>query len=228
MPSSYDNPDTFVHETANDRFKEGFGKWFWGSLIAATALHFVIFAFWPAMSAADVSYSPDELDAVDLPEDIKIPPPPEQIARPAAPVISASADIDEDITIAPTTFEDNPIEDLPPPPPSDNSAFAEYQAFSPSMVKPEVKNRAELQRAMQRYYPAILKDAGIGGTTVLTLFIDETGKVQDAKIFRSSGQTQLDEAAMKVVDMINFSPAMNRDRQVKVRINIPIQWTPTS
>lgn len=224
--SEFDNPDTFAHETANDRFKEGFGKWFWSGLAVATVVHFLMFAFWPQMSIADSSFDPDELEAIDLPDEIEIPPPPEQIARPATPVISASADISEDITIAPTTFEDNPIDDLPPPPASDDGALSEYQAFSPSMVKPEVRNRRELAQQMQRLYPSILKDAGIGGTVVLGIWIDEEGVVQRAIVARSSGHKQLDEATMKVIDLVEFSPAMNRDRRVAVRMNFPIVWSP--
>lgn len=224
--AEFDNPDTFARETANDRFKEGFGNWFWTGLAVATILHFLAFAFWPQMSVADTSFDPEELEAVDLPEDIEIPPPPEQIARPATPVISASADISEDITIAPTTFEDNPIDELPPPPASDRGALSEYQAFSPSMVRPRPLNRSELSRLMQRHYPTILKDAGIGGTTVLGIWIDENGVVQRATIAKSSGHPQLDEAAMKVVDLVEFSPAMNRDQRVPVRMNWGIVWSP--
>ena len=33
-------------ETANDRFKRSFGNWFWGSMMAATVLHFMLFQFW--------------------------------------------------------------------------------------------------------------------------------------------------------------------------------------
>src|SRR5690606_1150313 len=101
--------------TANDRFKSGFGNWFWGSVFAAALVHFLLFAFWPEMSTADVSFSTDELEAIELPPEVDIPPPPEQIARPATPVVG-DATIDEDITIAETTFEDNPIDNLPPPP----------------------------------------------------------------------------------------------------------------
>ncbi len=32
-------------ETENDRFKRSFGSWFWGSMIAATAFHFMLFQF---------------------------------------------------------------------------------------------------------------------------------------------------------------------------------------
>ena len=223
--STYDNPNTFIRETANDRFKEKFGNWFWGSVAAAVIVHFLIFAFFPDMTAADSSFETTSLEAVDLPEDIEIPPPPEQIARPATPVISASADISEDITIAPTTFEDNPIEDLPPPPPAASDALSEFQAFSPSMVRPEPRNRAEFVRTLQRLYPSILRDAGIGGTTVLSLWIDAQGELVRSEVGRSSGHAQLDEAALRAIQMVDFSPAMNRDRAVPVRLSWPITWT---
>jgi hypothetical protein len=67
------------------------------------------------MSADAISYSTTELTAIDLPPEIEIPPAPTSIARPAMPVI-ATGEIDEDITIAPTTFEGNPVSELPPPP----------------------------------------------------------------------------------------------------------------
>ena len=104
-----------AQETANDRFKASFGHWFWGSMIVATVVHFALFAFWPEMSAEDVSFTAEALEAIELPPEVEIPPPPEAISRPATPVI-AEANIEEDITIAPTTFEENPVEDLPPPP----------------------------------------------------------------------------------------------------------------
>src|SRR5690606_13461547 len=103
--------------TANDRLKQRFGDWFWGSLAAATVVHFLLFAFFPTLRAQDMSFTTPEIEALELPPEVEIPPPPEQIARPARPVISETT-IDEDVTIAPTTFEDNPSENLPPPPTS--------------------------------------------------------------------------------------------------------------
>jgi len=90
-------PALEVQETANDRLKRSFSSWFWGSMIAATVFHFALFAFWPELTAADFSFDSEELEAIELPPEIEIPPPPQQIARPATPVM-ASADIDEDIT----------------------------------------------------------------------------------------------------------------------------------
>ncbi len=86
-------------ETENDRFKRSFGSWFWGSMIAATVAHFMLFQFWPTLSAEGVSFTAEELEIIELPPEIEIPPPPEAISRPATPVM-ATADIDDDITIA--------------------------------------------------------------------------------------------------------------------------------
>ncbi len=36
-----------TRETENDRFKRSFGSWFWGSMIAATVFHFMLFQLWP-------------------------------------------------------------------------------------------------------------------------------------------------------------------------------------
>ena len=102
-----------LEETANDRLKKTFDSWFWGSMILATLIHFGAFVFTPEMTAEDFSFTSEELEAIVMPPEIDIPPPPQAISRPATPVI-ATADIDEDITIAPTTFETNPVDDLPP------------------------------------------------------------------------------------------------------------------
>jgi protein TonB len=210
--------------TENDRFKKSFRSWFWGSIIAATVVHFMLFQFWPTQMAADVSFSAEELEVIELPPEIEIPPPPEAISRPATPVM-ATADIDDDITIAPTTFADNPVEDLPPPPTDDGVVdIAAAPVFTPMTVRPEIRNRPEVQAALMREYPAILRDAGIGGTVVVWFFINEEGLVQDTRISRTSGQVQFDQAALEVADVLRFSPALNRDQRVQVWIEVPITF----
>ena len=147
------------------------------------------------------------------------------IARPATPVI-ATADIDEDITIAPTTFEDNPVEDLPPPP--DEVTTTDISAaptFTPYTVRPDIKNRPEVARALEREYPPLLRDAGIGGTVQVWFFIDEQGRVQQTQVNESSGHKALDDAAITVASIIQFTPALNRDKRVPVWISLPITFT---
>ena len=64
-------------ETANDIFKRSFDSWFWGSMIVATFVHGALFQFWPTLTAEDVSFTAEELEAIELPPEIEIPPPPE-------------------------------------------------------------------------------------------------------------------------------------------------------
>jgi len=210
--------------TANEKFKKSFGNWFWGSMIAATVLHFAFFQFFPDLTAEDVSFSSDELEAIELPPEIEIPPPPEQISRPATPVV-AEANIDEDITIAPTTFEDNPVENLPPPPDNAGGDIASSPTFTPYTVAPDIRNRREVERALQREYPPLLRDAGIGGTVQVWFFINEEGLVQDTRVNESSGHSALDDAAIKVAGIFRFSPALNRDKKVPVWVSMPITFT---
>ncbi len=211
------------HETENDRFKRSFGSWFWTSMIAATVMHFAIFQFWPTLTAEDVSFSTEDLETIDIPDNIEIPPPPQRIARPAVPVM-ATADIEEDITIAPTTFAENPVEDLPPPPTEREYDISLAPVFTPMTVRPEIKNEAEVIRAMEREYPAILRDAGIGGRVLVWFFIDEAGTVRNKRVAETSGHSGLDEAALKVADIYRFTPALNRDKKVQVWVQFTITF----
>ena len=211
-------------ETENDRFKRSFGSWLWGSMIAATVLHFMLFQFWPTLTVKDVSFTAEELKIIELPPEIEIPPPPEAISRPARPVM-ATAEIDfDDITIAPTTFADNPIDDLPPPTDDVGGDISAAPVFTPMTVRPEIRNRTEIQQALMTQYPAMLWNAGIGGTVEVWFFISEEGKVLDRRVFESSGYVQLDEAALKVADVFRFTPALNRDQIVQVWIRFPIKF----
>jgi protein TonB len=94
--------------------------------------------------------------------------------------------------------------------------------FTPYTVKPELKNRPAVQRALERNYPPLLRDAGIGGTVLTWLLLDETGRVVKTQVKEGSGHDALDQAALKVADIMTFTPALNRDQKVKVWIALPI------
>ncbi|MGD8699643.1 MAG: TonB family protein [Gemmatimonadales bacterium] len=209
--------------TANDRFKRSAGSWLWGSVMVATVCHFGLFKFFPELTASDVSYGVEEFVAVELPPEVEIPPPPEQISRPAVPVVAAT-ELEEDITIAPTTFEENPVENLPPPP-SDASRIGDQPVFTPYTVRPEIKNRREASRIVERYYPRLLKDAGVGGRVMIWVFIDTNGIVKNAQVQQGSGNSALDDAALKAAREFEFTPALNRDKKVPVWVAIPITFS---
>jgi len=212
-----------VAASANERFKKSFAGRFWLSLIVATALHFLVLAGWPSMTVADVSISAHELEAVKIPPEIPIPPAPESLERPAVPV--PGVDVPPDETIAPTIPGEEGFAGLPPPPDDDRPGLAEEPVWVPHTVRPDVKNRHEVARVLEREYPVLLRDAGIGGTVIVWFFIDDEGTVRDTRIHRSSGHDSLDRAALRVADVFEFTPALNRDTPVPVWIQIPIRFT---
>jgi TonB family protein len=96
--------------------------------------------------------------------------------------------------------------------------------FVVSSEVPRLLNALEVQRSLERNYPPFLRDAGIGGEVTLWLLIDENGRVVDTDIRERSGHPALDEAAVKVGEIIRFSPGMNRAARVKVWVSLPIRF----
>ena len=210
--------------TANERFKESFRSTVSIGMAAAVAAHFALFELFPRMQAKDLGAAVTELAAIELPPEVRIPPPPDQIARPATPRVAA-AEIEEDVTIAPTTFESNPAENLPPPPATAN--VADRPSFIPYTQAPELRNKEQVLSFLKSTYPAMLKQAGVGGTVLLWLYIDEEGQVQRTVLAESSGYEQLDEAAKKVAAKMQFRPAMNRDKTTAVWLAQSIDFSVT-
>ncbi len=208
-------------DTANDDFKRSYIDWLYGGVIAAVALHFAFFQLFPQLTAEDMGSASDEMEAVELPPQVEIPPPPQQIARPSTPRV-AEAEVDEDVTIAPTTFEDNPVEKLPPPPKAGSPS--DRPSFIPRDVEPRATNDAEIQRLLQRLYPPMLRDAGVGGQVTLWLFVTEEGEVEKAQVNQSSGYDSFDAAARKVAMQMEFRPAMNRDKPIGVWVQRQITF----
>ena len=94
--------------------------------------------------------------------------------------------------------------------------------FVPLTVVPRLLNRDEVLRSLQRFYPPMLMQAGIGGTSIVWLRIDEEGRVIETRIKQGSGYEAFDKAALDVATRARFSPAYNRDTKVKVWVELPV------
>lgn len=207
--------------SANDRFKQRSGRWLWGSLTAATLVHFGVFAFMPGFSPTVLAGDRPGATQVLPPPDIDIPEPPEPLQPPALPMIG-TGDVSPDVTIGRTTFPDNPISTLPPPPSTQSQDLSQTPTLTPYTLAPHLRNQDEVARALLRFYPPMLRDAGISGTVKVWFYIDKTGRVIRTQINVSSGYEAFDDAAVKVADLMKFSPAQNYDRKVPVWVSIPI------
>ena len=91
-------------------------------------------------------------------------------------------------------------------------------------VKPRLLNLAEVKRAIEEKYPRHLREAGIGGTTVVHVLVSEEGCVRDQVVKRSSSSAALDTAALEVATVARFSPGMNRGKAVELWIEIEINF----
>lgn len=105
------------------------------------------------------------------------------------------------------------------------NVLARKPVFTPYTVRPDIKNRSEIAGALEVNYPPLLRDAGISGTSTVWFLIDENGAVQEARINESSGHQALDDAALRVAEVIEFTPALNGDEAVAVWISLPITFT---
>lgn len=209
--------------TANDFFKRRSDAMIWKSMIVSVALHFLALSFGPKLSVAELPSTDEPTDVVVLPPNAPLPPAPPAFQHPPAPVVVADAP--PDATIPEMTFERfQPDQLLPPRPSTEDDGLAGYEAWTPSMVAPRLLNAAEVQQALEWLYPESLRQAGIGGVVGVLLWIDEEGTVVQARLSESSGFEALDRAALQVVDRMRLSPALNRDRPVRVMVSIPLRF----
>jgi periplasmic protein TonB len=211
--------------TANERQKRAFGSYVSAAIVFSAGAHFLLLAFGNlGFNEFQIHYTP-AMEQIDFQQRVEVPPPPQDIPRPAVPVISTSVNVDHEITIGSVRFEDNPAQRLPPPPTPTEVDVADQPSFTPYSVRPELRNPDELQRALERHYPKTFKDAGIGGTTLLWVFIDVVGAVQNTRVVQTSGYQELDEAAQTAIrTTAKFSPAYNRDQRVPVWIQLPVTF----
>ncbi len=96
--------------------------------------------------------------------------------------------------------------------------------FTPYTIGPELINRAEIGALLSRLYPVQLRDAGIGGSPRVWIYIADDGRVLDRRLDTSSGYAELDEAAMEVADAMRFTAALNRDQPTAVWVVLPVTF----
>jgi len=152
------------------------------------------------------------IETIEIPQTQQInkPPPP---SKPSIPVESDDEDLLDDVTIEETEVSFEPLEELPPPPPPEEDEVFEFFAVSQKPV---------LTKKVEPSYPDLARKAGIEGTVVVTVTIGKDGKVENAKIFKSI--PMLDEAARTAAMRCTFKPAKQRDKFVKVKMNIPFKF----
>ena len=156
---------------------------------------------------------------IDIPETRQFEPPPPP-PRPSIPIESEAEDLAEDITIEETSLDN--FEDWKAPPMPDNDAGSRIKFIAYDEPPAPIGGYAAI--ANRLVYPEIARQAGIQGTVVLQIFVNERGFITEVLVQKGLPQTGLDEAAVKAIKQVRFTPARQRDRPLGVWISIPIQF----
>ncbi|CAN7614406.1 energy transducer TonB [Massilia sp. LjRoot122] len=145
------------------------------------------------------------------------PPPPPQPPQPQQRVVKPK------ITVPKTEVE------LPPPPveeqvqastepdPAPEQALPSANDAPPAPPAPANSNPGQMRSAVLANadgcatpaYPVSAARNGDTGTVTLALLVGADGRVQDARVQKSSGHRELDRAALSALSLCQFKPAMN-------------------
>ncbi len=206
---------SFVFAKANVEFKAKYGKYLRFSLGAAVVIHLVIFALTPPITFEPYHLEEQKFEVVELPPEIELPPPPEDVRMPQVNVEPAADDEEsvQELAVPPeTTFDD--FSQMPPPlPPPDDGADSEvFLAFDEPPV---------LIEFVTPEYPELAREAGFEGAVRVRVLVDEEGKVIDADLLFSDVYPEMEEAAIEAAMKCRFKPAKQRTTPVKAHVMIP-------
>lgn len=112
-----------------------------------------------------------------------------------------------------------------PPVPLDASIM-KTPRYVQHTTRPELANRWQVKKTLERYYPPFLRDDRIGGTAVVYLFVNTDGSVAEAALKTSAGHPSLDRAAVRAAKLARFLPASNEGIPVGIWIEMEMPFRP--
>jgi TonB family protein len=113
------------------------------------------------------------------------------------------------------------VPDTLPKPAADtgNGTIPEPGKFVKTSRKPEVV------RLQAPEYPDHCRVLGIEGIATINLLLNLDGSIMDARVARSSGNAELDSAAVRAGRRCEFTPALgNRQQPVRVWVAVPFSF----
>lgn len=198
----------------NYRFKSGYSRYIRNSFYIVLVMHAILFYFTPKFTFKPYVLREEYFEAIELPTQFELPPPPKEVLAPAVPIEAAEGEqTDDDADIAPTSFDR--IEDVPPPPPPPSEQAQEFYAFDEPPV---------LIKFVNPRYPDLARQAGIEGTVLLNVLVGDDGKVLQVSVIQSDVTPAMEKSAIEASKQFMFKPAKQRTVPVKARVAIPIRF----
>jgi protein TonB len=205
--------------SAHTALKLNFRKYFDLALIVAILVHILAFVFAPSYQPAPYVPKEEEILVIDELPEVEIPLPPVDVPRPSIPIaaefteIAISEEVDPEETIEDTDVDlDNPsAARLNYVDPGEGAEFTSYS--DPPMEK----------RIYKPDYPQLARQAGIEGTVVARVFIDEKGNVFKVEILQSPSEI-FNEPVRQALFKSSFYPAKQRETPVKSQLIVPFDF----
>ena len=174
-----------------------------------------------------VSFVPDEMIPITLPEKKTVPPPPAAVTKAEIiEIVDDDADVDDDIMAS--------IED--------NQEWFDPQEYDYVVVEPEpepdevfmvVEDQPEFPggtAALLEYlrknikYPAICRENNIQGRVIVTFVVNKDGSIVDIEVAKSVNPS-LDKEAIRVISqMPKWKPGSQRGKPVRVKYSVPVNF----
>lgn len=174
-----------------------------------------------------VTFVPEDMIPITLPEKKTVPPPPAAIAKAdIIEIVKDDAEVEDDIMAS--------IED--------NQEWLDPQEYDFVMVEPEpepdevfmvVEDQPEFPggtAALLEYlrknikYPAICRENNIQGRVLVTFIVNKDGAIVEPEIVKSVNPS-LDKEALRVISqMPNWKPGYQRGKPVRVKFTVPVNF----
>jgi protein TonB len=208
------DPTTRGFMTANDEFKAQYPKYLRWSTVTAISLTLLFFLFSPKYVPNPYVLVRTEMQVVDLPDVIELPPPPEDVPPPPRAVEAApDEEVTEDVEIAETLLDFDQALDLP----SDFGAGMGGDVFVASQEKPELVNFYSPD------YPEMARISQLEGTVIVKVLVGPDGSVMAAEILQGV-HPMLNRSALDAARKCKFKPGKQRNIPVKAWMAIPFRF----
>jgi TonB family protein len=106
------------------------------------------------------------------------------------------------------------------------SLLADGSAAPATLVLPALFNRRHTLEYMRVHYPETMRKVVSNATPVAWMFVDEKGRVSQARLLTTSGYPALDSLSLGVLSIAEFTPAQHDKRPVGVWVPFPARIPP--
>jgi len=157
---------------------------------------------------------------------------PEKVKPPTVVPIKVNVIIDETVDIPDYNFNSETCEDdiidktIWNDNNEDDDVYSEPIQFIPVEDQPTFPGgeQALLKYLSQIKYPELAKESAIQGTVYITFVVEKDGSITGVKVLRGIGGGCDEESLRMIKNMPKWSPGKQRERPVRVKMNVPIRF----